>query len=43
MTDENANTADLTIDEKLNQDLRKLSDLDARLAAIEAAAADRAT
>jgi hypothetical protein len=29
MTDENANTADLTIDEKLNQVLRKLGDLDA--------------
>jgi hypothetical protein len=36
MTDENANTADLTIDEKLNQVLRKLGDLDARLGALEA-------
>lgn len=35
MTDENANTADLTIDEKLDQVLRKLGDLDARLAALE--------
>jgi hypothetical protein len=42
MTDENANTADLTIDEKLNQVLRKLGDLDTRLATLEAAATDRA-
>ncbi len=35
MTDENANTADLTIDEKLDQILRKLGDLDARLGALE--------
>ena len=42
MTDENANTADLTIDEKLDQVLRKLGDLDARLATLEAVATDRA-
>jgi chromosome segregation ATPase len=35
MTDENANTADLTMNEKLDQVLRKLGDLDARLAALE--------
>jgi chromosome segregation ATPase len=35
MTDENANTADLTPNEKLDQVLRKLGDLDARLAALE--------
>jgi chromosome segregation ATPase len=35
MTDENANTADLTPSEKLDQVLRKLSDLDARLEALE--------
>src|SRR6266508_2133339 len=42
MTDENANTADLTPNEKLDQVLRKLGDLDARLATIEARADDRA-
>jgi chromosome segregation ATPase len=42
MTDENANTADLTPNEKLDQVLRKLGDLDARLAALEARADDRA-
>jgi len=42
MTDENADTADLTIDEKLNQVLRKLGDLDARLATLESKADDRA-
>jgi ABC-type transporter Mla subunit MlaD len=41
MTDENANTADLTIDEKLDRVLRKLGDLDTRLATLEAVAADR--
>jgi hypothetical protein len=41
MTDENANTADLTVDEKLNQILSKLGDLDTRLASLEAVAADR--
>jgi chromosome segregation ATPase len=35
MTDENANTADLTMNEKLDQILRKLGDLDARLGALE--------
>jgi hypothetical protein len=35
--DENANTADLTPNEKLDQVLGKLGDLDARLAALEAA------
>jgi hypothetical protein len=43
MIDENANTADLTIDEKLDQVLRKLGDLDARLAALEARADDDAS
>src|SRR5215468_393003 len=42
MADEDANTADLTIDEKLDQVLRKLGDMDGRLAKLEAAAADRA-
>jgi chromosome segregation ATPase len=42
MTDENAKTADLTPDEKLDQVLAKLTNLDTRLAALEARADDRA-
>lgn len=49
MTNENANTADLTMDEKLDRVLARLSDLDTRLAAmdtrlatLEAQAEDRA-
>lgn len=42
MTDENANTADLTIDEKLDRVLAKLSQVETRLSALEAEAKDRA-
>jgi len=42
MTDENANTADLTDGQKLDQVLARLSNLDARLATLEARAEDRA-
>jgi low affinity Fe/Cu permease len=35
MSDPNANTSDLTVDEKLDQVLRKLSDLDAKVATLE--------
>ncbi|MGH9754730.1 MAG: hypothetical protein ACREA2_18285 [Blastocatellia bacterium] len=42
MTDENANTSDLTIDEKLDRVLAKLSQVETRLSALEAEAKDRA-
>jgi len=42
MTDENANTADLTMDEKLDRILTQLADVKARLSALEAGAEDRA-
>lgn len=35
MTDENANTADLTMDEKLDRVLTKLADIETRLGALE--------
>lgn len=35
MTDENANTADLTMDEKLDRILTKLADVETRLGALE--------
>jgi len=42
MTDENAKAADLTPDEKLDQVLAKLTNLDTRMAALEARADDSA-
>lgn len=41
MTDENANTADLTTDEKLDRILAELVDVKTRLSALEAVAEDR--
>ncbi|MGH9754947.1 MAG: hypothetical protein ACREA2_19390 [Blastocatellia bacterium] len=42
MTDENANTADLTMDEKLDRILAKLAEVETRLSALEVEAKDRA-
>ena len=41
MTDENANTAELTMDEKLDRILSELREVEARLSAIEASAEGR--
>ena len=41
MTDENANTAELTMDEKLDRILSELREVKARLSAIEASAEGR--